>query len=316
MILLNQLIHYISLAVSTALSGLTVSLGQGGINKVSLDALNRQPEAKSDIQRSTLLALALTETSSLLCFLVSIVMFLQNIQFDYQAYSSIAMSISITVPGFITGLITSLPAREAIYSISRQPFFARKITNLMLLAQSLIQTPLIFGLVISLFIRYQSNYIENVNQSLILIAAALAFVISSIGPAIGVGILAKSSCKNAGINNHAFNKLFSFTIISQAIIETPIIFATIISFWMINIAKNYNYIDQYPILYFFIAFAIAIGTISPGINSGRVASIASNAIAYNPDSYNMVSKMSLLTQGLIETCVIYAFIISLALMIL
>ncbi len=58
-----------------------------------------------------------------------------------------------------------------------------------------------------------------------------------------------------------------------------------------------------------------IVTIGPGISSGRTATAACNQIAYNPDTYTALSRLSMFAQGLIETSAIYAVLISFLLLL-
>lgn len=181
----------------------------------------------------------------------------------------------------------------------------------MLLTQSLIQTPLIFGFIIALVIRAKLSDVTQIGQALALIGSGIAIGFGCIGPAIGGGLFTQMACKSAGINKHAYPKLFTFTFISQAIIETPVIFASIISFFLIT--KSLQVPDNIFIGLAYVAFAftIGLGTFGAGISSGRSAAAAATQIAHNPQSYNLIARSSMMAQGLIDTCAVYAFIISL-----
>lgn len=315
MTLITQIIHYLAVAVCTMLTGLSVAIGQGYTCRASLDALNRQPFAKADIGRATLLALAIAETASLLGFLGSIFIFLHDTKTIYAALAQIGIGLAIAIPGIAVGIAAAFPAQEALISIARQPFLGKKIINLMLLTQSLIQTPVIFGFIIALIIRGNLDNITTLNQALTYIASGLCIGIGSIGPVLGVGYFTRIACKSVGLNRAAYNKLLSFTIISQAIIETPVIFATIIAFWLIRLAASPL---EFPagIVSIACAISMAIGTLGPGISSGRTAAAACIQIAFKPQAYSVLARTSMIGQGLIDTAAIYAFIIALSLILL
>lgn len=225
------------------------------------------------------------------------------------------MGIAISFPGVIIGYASSMPAYEALSAIARQPFLARKLSNFMLLTQSLIQTPVIFGFIIALIIRAQLPDVTQIGQALTLVGSGLAIGIGCIGPAIGGGYFTKIACRSVGINKYAYPKLFTFTFISQAIIETPVIFASIISFFLTT--KALQVVDN-PIIglaYLSFALTIGFGTLGAGISSGRSAAAAATQIAQNPQMYTFISRSSMMAQGLIDTCAVYAFIISLWLII-
>ncbi len=311
MILSAPMIHFFTIASSTLFSALGVSLGQGFTCQAAFNAINRQPAAQPDISRTTLLGLALIETGAILGLLISFMLFFKAPTHPYGAVAEIGMGIAIALPGLVIGLASSMPAYEALGAVARQPFLAKKISNFMLLAQSLIQTPLIFGFIIALIIRTKLPFVTTLSQALTLIGAGAAIGLGCIGPAFGSGFFTKTACQSAGRNKAAYPKLFTFTFISQAIIETPVIFASIISFFLVT--KSLTVSDQAIIGFAYLAFALTIGfgTFGAGISSGRSAAAAAIQIAHNPQAYNLIARSSMMAQGLIDTCAVYAFIISL-----
>lgn len=316
MTFLPGMIHFFIIAASTVFAALGVSIGQGFTSKASFNAINRQPAAQPDITRTTLLALALIETSAILGLLISFLLFFKVPTNQWGVIAELGMGIAISLPGLFIGLASSMPAYEALGAIARQPFLARKLSNFMLLSQSLIQTPLIFGFIVALIIRTKIPHVTNAAQALALIGSGLAIGIGCVGPALGGGLFTKTACQSAGINRHAYPKLFTFTFISQAIIETPVIFASIISFFLTTKALS---LPDNPLLGFcYLAFALTIGfgTFGAGISSGRSAAAAAHQIAYNPQAYNLLARSSMMAQGLIDTCAVYAFIIALWLILM
>lgn len=305
--------HYGIIAAITALTGLGVGIGQGLTANATMQALDRQPAAKSDIARSNLLALALIETSSLIGLLFSMLLFLKVPSTYYGTLAQLGIAAALAIPGFTLGIIASMPARAAIMSIARQPFLGKKIMNLMLLTQSLIQTPLVFGFIISLMIRNQLEMIHTLPDAMRLIASGLCIALGSIGPAIGIGYFTRVACQSVGNNRLAYNKIFSFTLISQAIIETPIIFAAVIAFWLSTAVTAGNTLPS--LLYIAIAFVMGMGTFGTGISSGLTAAAACNQIAQHPAEYATISRASIFTQAIIDTGAIYAFIVAILLLL-
>lgn len=308
-------IHYFTIALCAASSALGVSLGQGMAARGSFDAINRQPAARTEITRTTLLALALVETGAILGLLIAFLLFFGSEPTFEQALAELGIGIAVGIPGLIIGYASSLPAYEATTAIARQPFLAKKISNMMLLMQSLIQTPLIFGFIIALTIKALLPSVTTISQGLALLGSGIAIGVGAIGPALGSGYFTSIACRSVGRNRFAYSKLFTFTFISQAIVETPVIFAAIISLFLTTKALS---LANHPLLgYAYMAFGatIALGTLGAGISSGRSAAAAATQIALNLQSYNTVSRASMMAQGLIDTCAIYAFIISLWLLL-
>jgi F-type H+-transporting ATPase subunit c len=221
---------------------------------------------------------------------------------------------ALSLPGFMVGIVSSLPARESCMSIARQPFFAPKISRFMLICQSVIQTPIIFGFIVALLIKTSASSCTNITDSIRLIATGLTVGLSCLGPILGMAIFAKNACRGLGINREAYSPLMTLMLISNAIIETPIILSLVIALVILSetIPVN-NTLDAIRLLS--AALCIGIGTFGPGLNSGRTAAVACQEISHNPSVYNVLSKVSLFAQGLIDTCSIYAFLIALMIIV-
>lgn len=298
------------IAFTMAITALGVGIGQGLTGNATQEALNRQPAARSEIARSNLLALALIETAALLVLLISLLLLFKKTVNLYGALAQLGIAFALGIPGLLIGIVSAMPAQAAAISISRQPFFAKKIVNLMLLTQSLLQTPLVFGFIVALLIYNKIDTVQTLSDAARCIGAGLCIGLGSIGPAIGVGRFTHTACKSIGVNPAGYKSIFTFTIMSQAIIETPIIFASIISFWLVTAPPAIP-----SILYFAAAFVMAVGTFSPGLASSKTAEAACEQIAHNPALIGMLSRTSLVIQAFIDTSAVYAFIIALFILI-
>ncbi len=287
-------------------------------SSTALDAINRQPNARMDITKAAILGLALIETSALMGTVFAFLLLLftkQNVQTLYAGLAELGIALAICLPGLVLGIVSSFPAQAACIAIARQPFFSQKILRFMLITQSLIQTPIIFGFIIAFFIKDQAVVAGTLRESFRLIASGLCIGLGSIGPAIGLALFAKAACQGLGINRKAYNKLLSFTFISQAIIETPIIFSLVISVSLLFIMPktvDENILEGIAMLA--AGLCMGIGTIGPGISSGQTAASACLQIALNPENHGVLSRLSMFAQGVIETCAIYAILIAFGLL--
>jgi F0F1-type ATP synthase membrane subunit c/vacuolar-type H+-ATPase subunit K len=307
--------YYGTIASVVAINSIGVGLGEGWASFAALEAMDRQPSARSDIVRTMIVGTALIETSAILGIVMAIFLFLSGTpegSIFYGNLSKIGIACAICCSGFVTGLFAAWPTVQACYAIARQPFFAQKITRIMMITQTIIQTPLIFAFLISLFINTQSNTVLDLANTLRLIGSGLCIGIGSIGPSIGLATFAKEAVRGLGINREAFGKILSFTFISEAIIETPLIFALVVSVLLIltNIA-NANLLRGIALLA--AGLCAGLGTFGPGVSSGRTAGTACNQIALNSEQYSIISRTSMIGQALIESTAIYALLIAILL---
>jgi len=312
-----HILHFGTVALTVALTALGVGLGQGLTSLVALEALDTQPHARAEISKTFILGMALLETAAIIGLTMSL-MLLKPIDSSLETQDAVylaecAIAFALCISGAIIGLIACLPAQYACRAVARQPFYGQKIQSLMLLTQSLMQTPIVFGFIIALFIKNQLTSVQSIYDSMRLIGCGLSIGIGSIGPSIGLALFSKEVCKGMGINPQAYSRLLSFTLISEALIESPLIFSLLIALIIlqINPGQGLDFIRSSAL--FSSGLCMGLGTLGVGIASGRVAAKACEQISSKPEHYNLLLRTSLFAQVLIETCSIYALIISFAL---
>jgi F0F1-type ATP synthase membrane subunit c/vacuolar-type H+-ATPase subunit K len=310
----SQFLHYATIASTIIANSISVGIGQGLTSFSAIQSINRQPQAKNDIIRVSIIGMTLIETVAILAVLIAIILIVNTSEEAtyYTHLSEIGIACALCLTGFVVGLVSALPAQAATHAIARQPHYAQKIFAFMLMTQVLIQTPIISAFIVSWFIQVQSASTVVISDCLRLIASGLCVGIGSIGPTIGLSLFAKAAIQGIGTNPRSYNKLLSFTFISEAIIETPIIFCLIIAVALLFIVQKP--LDQSPIegvIFIASALCLGFGTLGPGISSGKTGAAACTQISYNPESASILSRTSMLAQGLIETVVIYALLLSL-----
>jgi len=63
------------------------------------------------------------------------------------------------------------------------------------------------------------------------------------------------------------------------------------------------------------AIAMGIGSVGPAIGQGMIGKAACDAVGRNPESGSKMRMMMLIAMGLVETSAIYAFVISMMLIL-
>jgi F-type H+-transporting ATPase subunit c len=311
----SEFLHFGAIATSITLSSISVGLGEGLISWSALKNIDRQPAAQEDIMRVAMIGMALVETVAVLGSLISILLLYYTSQTTgdmFANYAEAGIIAAMGITGLVVGLASAIPAQAACNAVARQPFFAQRISGFMLMTQVITQTPIIAAFLVSLFIQNKAGAIVTITDSLRLIASGLCVGIGSIGPAIGLSSFAKAAINSIGKNNKIYDKLLSFTFISEALIETPVIFCLLIAITLlfaVPYTETENMIDG--VIFLAAGLCTGLGTLGTGISSGITAAAACTQISNNPDAYNILSRTSLLAQSLIETIVLYTVILSL-----
>lgn len=308
--IITTFIYFLVIASLVAITSITVGLGESLVAKAALRCIDVQPSAKSEINKAALLGIAINETAAIIGLVIAIVLISETITLPNAGFALMGIACAICIPGCVTGLASAAPIARACESIARQPFFSNKIVNVMLITTSFIQTPIIFGFIISLFIFYQTPTCTNFTEGIRLLASGLCIGVGSVGPIIGLAQYAQNACTSIGYNRNAYFRIITFTFISQALIETPVIFALIVALIILNTTVAP---DSIPAAANLIAAALccAISNIAPGISSGATAAEACKQISRNPEHYSTISKISLVAQGMLDSFAVYGWAISL-----
>lgn len=322
MIDLYPFLHYGSIAFIVALTSLGVGIGGGKASMQAVCAINIAPLSYPSIFRALIISLALIETSAILGIVMALFLILgptNAIQADQQLYVTIAewgIAFALGISGALVGILSSLPAQQAFFALARQPFFATKILNALLITQSIVQTPVIFSFLIALFIKAQLISATSLANSIRLLASGICIGFGTIGPTFGLARFARVCQESIAYNKNAYKLIMPFTFISQAIIETPIIFAVLISIvlLLIPIKPPHEFVGAISCVA--AALCAALGTFGPGISSGTIAGSACREIAKQPEQHSVLSRTSILGQGIIDAAAMYALLIALLIIIL
>lgn len=312
--MIDDIFHYCAIASAVSINAFTVGIGQGLTSIAALRAVNIQPSSNNEINKTSLFGMALIETTAVLGLFISLIL-ISGPQVaspgSFKGVTELAIVLAICLPGLALGIASSLPAQAACMAIARQPFYAQKIMRFMMIGISLIQTPIIFGFIVSLIIHAQGNAIFFWQDALRIVGSGLAIGLGSIGPAFGLGLFTQKTCASLGVDRKSYETLFSYTLIRIAVIETPLIFALVVSIMLLFLvpqAVEENIIQG--IAFLCAGLTVGLGTFGAGISSAKTAASAASEIALNPDRASTLSQTSMLGQGVIEASVIYPTIIA------
>jgi F0F1-type ATP synthase membrane subunit c/vacuolar-type H+-ATPase subunit K len=306
-----SIIHFFAICATLVIPLFAVAMGQNIICRLAIAVLDQQPESQRSLNKLVVVALAVSETAAVLSLLVSIFLMRESIPTNYlQCLGELAIVSAISIPAAVIGFAASLPIRAALTALERQPLNASKITNLLLLAVSIGQTPIIFGFFLAWLILSRIPDIQSLATGIQLLATGCAFGIGTVGPSIGIARFGQQACTSVGKNRESYKSIFSFTFISQALIETPILFAFVAALLMLLKPLPVTHAFS-PFIYIGTALAVSIPTICVGLSSGRIARTACQEIGQNPGLYQMVSRLSILGQTIIDTHAIYGLVVAL-----
>ncbi len=311
MISLLLLSYYGCIALLFLGPALGIALGQGTAAQAAEEAIGLQPAAAPEIRKNFLLGLALNETAAIINGIIVVMLCLQKtIITPEKMIGNLGILCALGIPSTAIGYMSSFPHAAALQATARQPFLARKILNLIILILSVMQTSSIFGLILALLINSQLSTLTSYTEGVRLLLAGSAFGFGSLGPLIGLGIFATAACAAIGYNRNSYKHILSFTFISQALIETPVLLSLAVT--LLILMGTGPETATYALLG--ATIAIACSTFGPGIASGRTAAAACTAMSQQVANAQAISRTSMLAQTLIDASSIYGLMIALVLL--
>lgn len=309
----TSIASYLISSLTIVVSAISVGLSQGLTNKAAFKSIDTQPHIKDKISNLSLLSSALIETAAIVGVFIALILLFEDSDIlnpFYNDLAKIGIGFAIICSGLVIGLVSSWPAQEACYATARQPFHAQWIFNFTLIVLSIIQTPLILAFIVALFIKFQATASNTLEDSLRLIGAGISIGIGCIGPALGLAHFSRTAIRGIGSNRNASGKILTFTFISQAIIESPIIFALVTSLFLLLGGTPKTLMSGIAML--MAGVTTGLGMFGPGLSSGRTAASACKEIAANPEHYSALARTSIFAQGVIDTAAIYVLLIALS----
>lgn len=311
-----EILHYCAIGLAIALGSIGSGIGQGMGAFNTLRALTRQSEGNDQIFKSMIIGLAFIESGIILALVISLMLLFATSEPLTMgiAIAELGVALMIGIAATAISLASSYAVRSSAISIARQPIFAQKILTLMIVTQSMMEAPVIFAFIIGLIIKAQFKPSLDVLMGYKYFAAAMSLALGSIGPSLGQGIFANSSCAAVGLNRDAYSKILPFSIINGAVIETPLIFSLLISILIIFYPLSTVHPLSSTILFLVISFTIGFGSFGTAAAAGFVGSKTAKQIALNVENYSVLFRSNILAQAFIESSVIYSLIVSLALL--
>ena len=84
---------------------------------------------------------------------------------------------------------------------------------MMLLAQSIIETAIVFAFVVALLMQMALSNTSPWYEGIKFLAAGIAMALGCIGTSAGQGIFSHAACRSVGLNKNAYNHLFPFALL-------------------------------------------------------------------------------------------------------
>jgi len=208
------------------------------------------------------------------------------------------------------GIGLGIAGRGAHEAMERQGSANPSIFRSTIIGLTLIEGSAVIALITTLILllaRHQQITWELAYAEL---GIALAVGIAAMSVSIASSFVVKAATQAIARQPLFAQKILTFMLISQSIIEAPVLFAFIIA--MIIQSDLQGAINMGESLELLAAgIAIALGCIGPCIGQALFSQASCTAIGMNKNIYNKIFPFALLNQAIIETPVIFCMLFSL-----
>ena len=310
-------LHFLATGIALFVAALGVGIGQGIVGGFAARAFPRQSLGVDQSFTAMIIGLAITETGCVFGLIIAFMLLMGFTPATFTLGAGLAelgMALVIGLPAAVVGVASGLVLKATCETIMRQPFHARSSMTLMLIALSFIEAPAIFGFIISLLI--QVSYTNNISvyEGIRFLCAGSVFAFGALGAVIGQSLFTHSALRSLGAAPASYERIFTYMLIAVSIIETPVIFCLVMSFLYL-----YTPLTLGATVFGICGLAastcaLGLGAIGAGIANGHTASKGVYEIALDVRRYGQILQTSMVTLAIIESCAIYAFIISLLLL--
>ena len=140
-------------------------------------------------------------------------------------YVAVVLSIALASVG--TGIGQGMAAAQALSAIDRQEFGRSHVFRTVMLGLVLCESACIFALIISIILFGSIDGVTTVAATLCRLGAALAIGVSACAVGIASSYAVSASCVSVSRQPFYSQRIMTLMLISQTIIEAPVIFAFI-----------------------------------------------------------------------------------------
>lgn len=289
---------------------MAVAYSQGKSAQATFDAIDEQPKAAQSLLACMLIGSVLSETAALLSVIMGAALLLSSVTLTMPVViAELGIVCALGIAALCVGLFSVYPHIASIRSVARQPFQAGRINYFLVFVLSMMQMSVILGLIVAFLMKGAITSITTLEDAIKIAAMGIAFGVSTIGPLLGMRYFTECGCAVLGYSPDSYSPLVSFALVSQALIETPILFSLFIALLLFFKAQ----INPWAALA--AALAMGLSTVGPGIASGVISGAACRSIGASPERASLFSYASVLAQTLVDAAVVYGVIIATALVL-
>ncbi|WP_025323646.1 ATP synthase F0 subunit C [Deferrisoma camini] len=227
------------------------------------------------------------------------------------AFAGAALCIGLGAVGSALG--EGLTAGRAAEAIARQPQAAPTILRTMLVGQAVAESASIFALVVALLLLFGPDS-GPLLRGVALFSAGLCMGAGAFGPGYGSGLPSAAACTAVGRNPARAARITTTMLVSQAVAQTPSIFALLVAFLLMFRSQPPEFTLSGAAALLGAAIAAGVSATGPGIGAGFAGAAACDGTARRPDRAPLILRTMLVGQAVSQSTSVYGLVVALVLL--
>ncbi len=290
-------------------------IGAGYPGSEAIWGVSRQPETSSQMTTTMLVGQAVCQTPAIFAMVIAFMLiFTDTTGLAVWPYSACLLGAGISM-GF--GAIGSgwgggATGGAACRGYARQPNSRGSLMTLMLVGQAVAQTPAIFALLVAIMLINIGPETGNLMVTMAMLGAGISMGLGAIGSGLGNGVNAEAACDAVSAEPVLSRPMMTFMLVGQAVGQTPVIFALLVSFILIfkfmTFTAAFTLASAVGLLS--AGIAMGFGAIGPGYGNGLTGASACRALANHPEEQGLFMRTMLVAQAVSQSTAIYALVVA------
>lgn len=211
-----------------------------------------------------------------------------------------------------------MSAASAVEGMGRQPKMSSDLFRIMLIGQGATSTPPTFALVIAILLIFGSGDATQLVQGFAGLGAGISIGAASFASGVGSAFPAAQACEAIARQPYLRKPFTTLMLVGQALSQTPLIFALLVSFLLIFLPSNpdagiLNYVAVLSA-----GICMGFGSIGASIGSGLAAESAMVGIRHHRDpekASGPIMRTMLLGLAVAQSPCVFALVISFVLLL-
>jgi len=306
-----------SAGICMGLGAFGSGIGAGYPAQEALWGSARQPVLGGQMTTTMLIGQAVCQTPAIFALVIAfMLMFKDCVGIDVWPYGASLLGAGLAM-GF--GAIGSgwgggMAGGAACEGAARQPRLRSPLTTLMLVGQAVSQTPAIFALLVAIMLISVGPTEGTLLTSAAMLGAGMSIGFGAIGSGMGNGVNAQGACEAVSKESSTIKDMMTFMLVGQAVGQTPVIFALVVSLMLIFIEFQVPATLVGFCALFAAGISMGLGSIGSGYGNGATGSSACKAVAKNPEGRSGILPLMLVGQAVGQTPAIFALLVAFILM--